>query len=216
MSLFKSELFWRFCFVGHDVNVPRVRALNLTYCALTVLRISSSLSESFKFRAWLLRLMENWAALSCSKEQCSRSLSRHPSISPNVHRYRRLINALNYSETGNLKASDFFALFFCWARINLAKHKSVTLSDTWGGHVFLRMGTPGADSSQDLCLFLMIELYDFQKWPLKSQCILQWMNLCWNWSQCVVFHGEITVLKHCQHCSLKSCHYSHIALKTFI
>lgn len=51
------------------------------------------ISKSFNFRASLVRLMENWAALSCSKEQCSHSLAWHSSISPNAHRYRLLINA---------------------------------------------------------------------------------------------------------------------------
>lgn len=34
----------------------------------------------------------------------------------------------------------------------------------------------GANLSHSLCLFLMIELHNFQKWPLKSQCVLQWAN----------------------------------------
>lgn len=38
-------------------------------------------------------------------------------------------------------------------------------------------GDMGANLSPDLCLFLMIELYNFQKWPLKSHCILQCVKL---------------------------------------
>lgn len=98
--------------------------LNSTYYALAALRNSAPsarlLSKSFKFRAWLVRLMENWAALSCSKEQCSHCLACHSSISPNVHRYRLLINASELFWDWKFKGFNF-ALFFCGVRINLAK-----------------------------------------------------------------------------------------------
>lgn len=130
------------------------------------------LSKSFNFRASLVRLMENWAALSCSKEQCSHSLAWHSSISPNVHRYRLLINASELFWDWKFKGFKFcLVLLWCTDKSGLMLD-SDALWHLRQPRISLH-GDTRNNLSPDLCLFLMIELYNFQKWPLKSHCILQ-------------------------------------------
>lgn len=192
-----SGTTWARCF---QVQTPQPDWLRLgsvkKFCTLRPSFFSPFfLSKSFEFRAWLVRLMENWAALSCSKEQCSHSLAWHSSISPNVPSYRLLINASELFWNWKFKGFRF-----CLFLLQRADKSSLMLDCDSLWHLrqprISLHGDAGPNSSPDLCLFPMIELYNFQKWHLKSHCILQCVNSLWNYWRFVPFHGEITVFKH--------------------